>query len=66
MAYNPNSPSNWSWSRAFAEMEKTVKQAECTQQIVNHLHNYDGGVKKFTELNKDKQDNLYTILSQIL
>jgi len=30
MAYNPNSPSNWSWSRAFAEMEKTVKQAELT------------------------------------
>jgi len=26
MAYNPNSPSNWSWSRAFAEMEKTVKR----------------------------------------
>ena len=47
-------------------MEKTVKQAECTQQIVNHLHNYDGGVKKYTELSKDKQDNLYTILSQIL
>jgi hypothetical protein len=64
--YNPNSPSNWSWSKAFAEMEKTVKQAECTQQIVNHLHNYDGGVKKFTELSKSQQDDHYEILSQIL
>jgi len=35
--YNPNSPSNWSWSKAFKEMEKTVNRAECTQQIVNHL-----------------------------
>ena len=38
--YNPNSPSNWSWSKAFAEMEKTVNQAELTQQIINHLHGY--------------------------
>ena len=41
--YNPNNPSIWSWSKAFAEMEKTVNRAELTQQIINHLHNYDGG-----------------------
>jgi hypothetical protein len=38
--YNVNNPSNWSWSKAFAEMDKTVHQAEMTQQIINHLHNY--------------------------
>ena len=64
--YNPNSPSNWSWSKAFAEMEKTINKAELEQQITNHQHNYDGGIKKFTELSKDKQNNHYEILSQIL
>ena len=64
--YNPNNPSNWSWSKAFAEMEKTVNQAELTQQIVNHLHNYDGGVNKFTELDKENQEEMYNILTQIL
>ena len=28
--YNPNNPSNWSWSKAFDEMNKTVNQAELT------------------------------------
>ena len=31
--YNPNNPSNWSWSKAFAEMDKTVHEAEMTQHI---------------------------------
>ena len=26
--YNPNNPSNWTWSKAFDEMNKTVHQAE--------------------------------------
>ena len=64
--YNPNNPSNWSWSKAFAEMDKTVHQAEMTQQIINHLHNYDGGEKEFKQLDKENQDNVYEILSQIL
>jgi hypothetical protein len=64
--YNPNNPSNWSWSKAFAEMEKTVTKAELEQQIINHSHDYDGGVKKFTELSKSQQDDHYEILSQIL
>ena len=64
--YNPNSPSNWSWSKAFAEMEKTVNQAELTQQIINHLHNYDGGVKEFKQLDKEDQEEMYNILTQIL
>ena len=28
MPYNPNNPSNWSWSRAFDEMAKTVHQGK--------------------------------------
>jgi hypothetical protein len=64
--YNPNNPSNWSWSKAFDEMEKTVNQAELTQQIINHLHNYDGGVKEFKQLDKENQEEMYNILTQIL
>ena len=64
--YNINNPSNWSWSKAFDEMEKTVNQAELTQQIINHLHNYDGGVKEFKQLDKENQEEMYNILNQIL
>ena len=64
--YNSNNPSNWSWSKAFDEMEKTVNQAELTQQIINHLHNYDGGVKEFKQLDKENQEEMYNILNQIL
>jgi hypothetical protein len=64
--YNPNNPSNWSWSKAFDEMEKTVNQAELTQQIINHLHNYDGGEKEFNQLDKENQEEMYNILTQIL
>lgn len=64
--YNPNSPSNWSWSKAFSEMEKTINRSELEQQIINHLHNYDGGVKKFTELTEAQKNEHYEILTQIL
>ena len=40
--YNPNNPSNWSWAKAFDEVEKTIKKAELEQQIMNHLDNYSG------------------------
>ena len=62
---NWNSPSNWSWSKAFAEMEKTVNQAELTQQVINHLHGYKAE-GKFLELSKKKQEQMYEILYQIL
>ncbi len=63
--YNINNPSNWTWSKAFDEMEKTINQAEIEQQIINHLHNYkvEG---KFLELSKSQQEDHYEILSQIL
>ena len=63
--YNPNNPSNWTWARAFAEVEYTARKAELTQQIINHLHGYkpEG---KYIELSKKKQDDMYEILAQIL
>ena len=65
--YNPNNPSNWSWHKAFAEMEKTVNQAELTQQCINHVLNYVGEANGvFMTLSKSQQDDVYEILNQIL
>ena len=67
MSYNPNDPSNWSWSKAFAEMDKTVHQAEMTQQCINHVFNYPGEANGvFMSLNKSQQDDVYEILNEIL
>ena len=63
--YNINNPSNWSWSKAFDEMAKTINKAEIEQQIMNHLDNYSGN-PKWINLTKSQQDNHYKILSQIL
>jgi len=65
--YNVNNPSNWSWSKAFDEMNKTVNQAELTQQCINHVLNYPGEANGvFMSLNKTQQDDVYEILNQIL
>ena len=65
--YNPNSPSNWSWSKAFDEMNQTVNQAELTQQSINHVLNYPGEANGvFMTLSKSQQDDVYDILDQIL
>ena len=65
--YNPNNPSNWSWSKAFDEMAKTVHKAEISAQIINHLAGYPGDSDgEYVKLSKEDQDNLYVILSQIL
>ena len=65
--YNVNNPSNWSWSKAFAEMDKTVHQAEMTQQIINHLLNYAGEANSlYMTLTKSQQNDVYEILNQIL
>ena len=63
--YNPNNPSNWSWAKAFAEMEKTVNKAELEQQIMNHLDNYSGN-PKWVDLTSSQQDDHYEILTQLL
>ena len=65
--YNVNNPSNWSWSKAFDEMNKTVNQAELTQQSINHVLNYPGEANGvFMTLSKLQQDDVYEILDQIL
>jgi len=65
--YNPNNPSNWSWSKAFDEMEKTVNQAELTQQCINHVLNYVGEANGvFMTLSKSQQDDVYELLNEIL
>ena len=65
--YNINNPSNWSWSKAFDEMNKTVNQAELTQQSINHVLNYPGEANGvFMSLSKSQQDDVYEILNQIL
>jgi hypothetical protein len=65
--YNTNNPSNWSWSKAFDEMNKTVNQAELTQQCINHVLNYTGEANGvFMSLTKTQQDDVYEILNQIL
>ena len=67
MPYNPNNPSNWSWSKAFAEMEKTVNRSELTQQSINHVLDYPGEANGvFMTLSKSQQDDVYEILNQIL
>ena len=62
--YNPNNPSNWSWSKAFDEMEKTVNQAEMTQQCIMILGNSEATMYK--NLSKSNQDEVYNLLNQIL
>ena len=65
--YNTNNPSNWSWSKAFAEMDKTVNEAEMTQQSINHVLNYPGEANGvYMSLIKSQQDDVYEILNQIL
>jgi len=65
--YNVNNPSNWSWSKAFDEMNKTVNQAEMTQQCINHVLNYPGEANGvWMSLSETQQDDVYEILNQIL
>ena len=65
--YHSNSPSNWSWSKAFDEMNKYVHQTEMTQQSINHVLNYPGEANGvFMSLDKSQQDDVYEILNQIL
>ncbi len=65
--YNSNNPSNWSWSKAFDEMAKTIHESEMTQQSINHVLNYPGEANGvWMSLNKTQQDDVYEILNQIL
>ena len=63
--YNINNPSNWSWSKAFDEVNRTIRKAELEQQIMNHLDNYSGN-PKWTNFTDDQKDDHYTILTELL
>ena len=62
--YNPNNPSNWSWSKAFDEMNKTVHQAEMTQQCIMILGNSEN--QEYKNLSKSDKNEVYNLLNQIL
>jgi predicted alpha/beta superfamily hydrolase len=62
--YNQNSPSNWSWKKAFEEMEKYTVQSELTQQCIMILGNSE--TSEYKTLSKDNQSQVYKLLSQIL
>jgi len=63
--YNPNNPSNWTWSRAFDEVNRTIRKAELEQQIMNHLDNYSGD-PKWNNFTDDQKDDHYTILTELI
>ncbi len=62
--YNHNNPSNWTWSKAFDEMAKTVHQAEMTQQCIMILGNSE--TTEYKNLSKYDKDEVYNLLNQIL
>ena len=62
--YNVNNPSNWSWSKAFAEMDKTVHEAEMTQQSIMIIGNSE--TTEYKNLSKYDKDEVYNLLNQIL
>jgi len=62
--YNVNNPSNWSWSKAFEEMNKTVHEAEMTQQSIMIIGNSE--TTEYKNLSKYDKEEVYNLLNQIL
>jgi len=62
--YNPNNPSNWSWSKAFSEVEKSVNEFEMYQQLSMIITNNENTLWK--DLSDDQKDECYHLISQIL
>jgi predicted alpha/beta superfamily hydrolase len=62
--YHSNSPSNWSWSKAFDEMNKYVNQSEMTQQCIMILGNSEN--QEYKNLSKYDKEEVYNLLNQIL
>ena len=61
--YNPNSPSNWSWSKAFAEVEKSVNETEMYQQLSMIITNNENTLWK--DLSEDQKEECYHLISQV-
>ena len=62
--YNPNSPSNWSWKKAFAEVEKSVNETEMYQQLSMIITNNENTLWK--DLSEDQKDECYHLIDQVL
>ena len=62
--YNPNNPSNWSWSKAFSEVEKSVNEFDMYQQLSMIITNNENTLWK--DLSDDQKDECYHLISQIL
>jgi len=61
--YNPNSPSNWSWQKAFDEMNKYVNETEMFQQLSMIITNNENTL--FKDLTSDQKEECYHLISQI-
>ena len=64
MSYNPNSPSNWSWKKAFDEVEKYTNKTEKFQQLAMIITNNENTM--FKDLTKDQKDECYHLISQVI
>jgi len=62
--YNPNSPSNWSWSKAFAEVEKSVNETEMYQQLSMIITNNENTLWK--DLSEDQKEECYHLIDQVI
>ena len=62
--YNPNSPSNWSWSKAFAEVEKSVNETEMYQQLSMIITNNENTLWK--DLSEDQEEECYHLIDQVI
>ena len=62
--YNINNPSNWSWSKAFAEVEKSVNETEMYQQLSMIITNNENTLWK--DLSEDQKDECYNLIDQVI
>jgi TRAP-type C4-dicarboxylate transport system substrate-binding protein len=62
--YNINNPSNWSWSKAFAEVEKSVNETEMYQQLSMIITNNENTLWK--DLSEDQKDECYHLIDQVI
>ncbi len=62
--YNPNNPSNWSWSKAFAEVEKSVNETEMYQQLSMIITNNENTLWK--DLSEDQKEECYHLIDQVI
>ncbi|GAF80535.1 unnamed protein product [marine sediment metagenome] len=62
--YNINNPSNWSWSKAFAEVEKSVNETEMYQQLSMIITNNENTLWK--DLSEDQKEECYHLIDQVI